>query len=309
MDNLERFIKMQNEDYSIALAEIKKGKKDSHWIWYIFPQISGLGQSFMCKKYDIRNLDEAIDFLKNQYLRDHLCEISQALLKLKTNNIKSVMYYPDNLKLQSSMTLFKKADEKLKNSFNNVFQNVLDKFYDGKDDIKTLEILEEIEKNKKKFIIREEKNEKNSLDDGKNYKITKYFHVEDKDKKEDKKDKIDEKKEYKGNNETKEKISAKKEDENEGKKAANKDDKKEENQEEKQDNKKEDIIDDKKEENIEDIKNVKKEKKKKEEKQEEKQDNKKEDKKDNKKDNEKDNKKDNEKDNKKDNKNKETKKQ
>ena len=286
MDNLERFIKMQKEDYLTALAEIKKGKKYSHWIWYIFPQISGLGQSFMCKKYDIRNLDEAIDFLKNTYLRNNLCEISQALLTLKTNNIKSVMYYPDNLKLQSSMTLFKKADEKLRNSCNNLFQNVLDKFYDGKDDIKTLEILEEIEKNKTKHIIIE-KNEKNSLDDGKNYKITKYFHVEDKNKKEGKKDKIDEKKEYKGNNETKEKISAKKEDENEGKKAANKDDKKE------------DTKDDKKEENIEDIKNVKKEKKKKEEKQEEKQDDKKDDKKDYKKDDKKNNKKDGKNENKK----------
>ena len=243
MDNLKKYIERHKEEYQIALSEIRRGKKRSHWIWYIFPQITGLGESYMCKIYDIKNLEEAIDFLKNDYLRGHLCEISQALLKLETNNIRYVMYFPDNLKLQSSMTLFKKADEKLHNICNNIFQEVLDKFFKGEDDERTLKILEEIEENKKnnRKINNREKNEKNKIDGGKNEKFIKRYHVQSKDEKEDKKtEENDIQKDIKEGKEKEEKEKKDEKNEKEDKKE-NKEDKEKEKEikEDKKINKKE----------------------------------------------------------------------
>lgn len=133
MYNLNRFIEAQKEDYNQALKEIKNGRKLTHWVWYIFPQISGLGTSDIAMYYAIENLDEAKEYLKNEYLKNNLLEISQALLDLDSNDPTEVLGYPDDLKVKSCMTLFHYADPNIA-----VFKDVIDKFYNGKFDINTI---------------------------------------------------------------------------------------------------------------------------------------------------------------------------
>lgn len=135
MASLERFLKAQENEYETALHEMKNGHKQSHWIWYIFPQLQGLGFSSMSQYYGIKDKEEAIDYMNHPILREHLLEISQALLSLDCNDPVRVMGYPDNLKLQSSMTLFSYVSDEP------VFQKVLDKFYNGQVDQATLEKL------------------------------------------------------------------------------------------------------------------------------------------------------------------------
>ena len=138
MSDLSRFIKAQETDYEQALAEIRSGHKRSHWIWYIFPQIDGLGFSSTAKYYAIKDRKEAEDYLKDDLLRDRLVEISEALLQLKSDDAGDVMGYPDDLKLRSSMTLFHEVAPEI-----DVFQKVLDKFFDGEPDQRTIELLRE----------------------------------------------------------------------------------------------------------------------------------------------------------------------
>lgn len=135
--DLSRFITSQQTDYPTALAEIKSGKKTTHWIWYIFPQIKGLGQSSPSVYYAIQSLEEARQFLAHPYLGANLIEISKALLELESNNPVGVMgTHTDAVKLRSSMTLFSIADETQP-----VFQAVLDKFFGGEPDPLTISIL------------------------------------------------------------------------------------------------------------------------------------------------------------------------
>lgn len=136
MYDLTRFIDAQERDYEKALAEIRAGHKRSHWIWYIFPQIRGLGFSNTAEYYAIKDLEEAKAYMAEPTLRNHLIEISNALLDIASNDPTEVMGYPDDLKLRSSMTLFLKAAPEL-----DIFQRVLDKFFDGIPDEKTLQIL------------------------------------------------------------------------------------------------------------------------------------------------------------------------
>lgn len=135
-DRLERFIEPQEQDYEQALKEIRNGRKVSHWIWYIFPQLRGLGKSFMSDYYGIRDLDEAKAFLQDPYLGKHLQKISEALLNLDNDNATQIMGRPDDMKLKSSMTLFACADPE-----NAVFEKVLEKFYNGHKDGRTLKML------------------------------------------------------------------------------------------------------------------------------------------------------------------------
>ena len=123
--------------YEQALSEIKGGAKRSHWMWFVFPQIKGLGYSGVSRYYEIKNLKQAKAYLKNETLRSRLIEISEALLGLKSSNANKIMGYPDNLKLKSSMTLFAEADPSC-----STFQAVLDKFYNGKKDDKTLKLID-----------------------------------------------------------------------------------------------------------------------------------------------------------------------
>ena len=136
--NLERFKRQQAGDYETALEEVRRGRKRSHWIWYIFPQLKGLGRSQMADYYGISGLEEAKAFLKDPLLHDHLVEISRALLDLLERNPERVFGWPDVLKVCSCMTLFERASE----GKEEVFSEVLEAFYGGRRDRRTLELLE-----------------------------------------------------------------------------------------------------------------------------------------------------------------------
>jgi len=136
--SIKRFLDAQMTDYDIALMEIQEGRKQSHWIWYIFPQLKGLGHSSTSEYYGIKDMAEAKEYLAEPTLRKRLLEISNALLNLPGNDAGKVMGFPDNLKLRSSMTLFAQAEPSCP-----VFQQVLDKYYGGKSDERTLALLTE----------------------------------------------------------------------------------------------------------------------------------------------------------------------
>lgn len=131
---IQRFIDAQEKSYDLALQEMKNGKKKSHYMWYIFPQIVGLGQSTTAQYYAIQSKQELANYWTNDYLKNNLCQITQALLNLDNNNISSILGYPDDLKLKSSMTLFYIYTK------NPLFKQVLDKYYQGKMDNHTLRI-------------------------------------------------------------------------------------------------------------------------------------------------------------------------
>lgn len=136
MYDLSRFLEAQNNSYDTALREIRAGRKRSHWMWYIFPQIRGLGYSAMAQHYAIRDLGEAREYLQHPLLGPRLIEISEALLALDEPDPRRVMGSPDDLKLRSCMTLFQCAAPDQP-----VFGKVLDKFYGGRPDGRTLEML------------------------------------------------------------------------------------------------------------------------------------------------------------------------
>lgn len=139
MDDLQRFIDAQESSYADALAEIKHGRKRSHWMWFIFPQLQGLGFSEMSKRYAIKNLDEAEAYINHPILGQRLIEICTELLKLEINNAYQVFGSPDDMKLRSSMTLFASLPDAYP-----VFKSVLDKFFEGAMDKTTLHLLGEI---------------------------------------------------------------------------------------------------------------------------------------------------------------------
>ena len=139
MNNLDRFIKKQNHYYEIAYKEIRKGRKESHWMWFIFPQIKGLGRSEISKYYAIKDIDEAKEYFGNLYLRNNYLNLCELLLKLKINNAEDIFGYIDSRKLHSSLTLFYIVTR------NELIMNVLDKYYLGTMDKETLRILKAYE--------------------------------------------------------------------------------------------------------------------------------------------------------------------
>jgi uncharacterized protein (DUF1810 family) len=132
---LKRFLNAQQRDYAIALTEIKTGCKRSHWMWYIFPQIAGLGYSEMARRYAIRDREEAIAYLDHPVLGKRLIEIAQALLTNPSSNATQVMGSPDDIKLRSSMTLFALLPDA-----NPVFEAVLKKYFQGEKDKATIQL-------------------------------------------------------------------------------------------------------------------------------------------------------------------------
>lgn len=133
---LERFMNAQDGAYDSALAELAEGEKRSHWIWFIFPQIAGLGHSSTAQFYAIRNLEEARAYLKHPTLGARLKACCEALLQQQGLSAHQIMGSPDDLKLRSSMTLFSVAAPE-----EAIFRQVLDKYYEGKKDSRTLDIL------------------------------------------------------------------------------------------------------------------------------------------------------------------------
>lgn len=133
---LLRFLDAQNKLYLSALSEIKKGKKESPWMWFIFPQIKGLGSCDTSKFYEIKNVDEAIAFLEHPILGKHLLEITAELINTDEKTAEEIFGNPDNEKLQSCMTLF----ATIQNS-EPIFEQVLDKYFEGSTDFHTLQLL------------------------------------------------------------------------------------------------------------------------------------------------------------------------
>ena len=148
MDNnsiLDRFITAQNSKflgdlsmYSKALSEIKAEKKTSHWMWFIFPQMDGLGFSEKSKKYSIRSSEEAIAYLQHELLGKRLIDITRSFLSIEEKSATDILGRTDALKMRSSMTLFAEVQ-----SENSLFEAVLQKFYDGEKCKRTLLLLTE----------------------------------------------------------------------------------------------------------------------------------------------------------------------
>lgn len=136
MKDLQRFLDAQERDFETAFSEIRGGRKRSHWMWYIFPQIAGLGFSYTSKLYAIKDLNEAKNFLEHPILGERLIEISKALLEIEDKTAYQIFGSPDDMKLKSSMTLFGALE-----NTDPVFQEVLDKFFDGAKDEKTLKLI------------------------------------------------------------------------------------------------------------------------------------------------------------------------
>lgn len=134
--NLQRFIDAQDRDYTIALEELRRGRKESHWIWYIFPQVAGLGFSSMSQRYAINSREEGFAYLEHPVLGARLQECATVLLQHRERKIEDIMGYPDDLKLQSSMTLFASLSPP-----DSVYHLVLHTFYAGVMDSRTIDFL------------------------------------------------------------------------------------------------------------------------------------------------------------------------
>lgn len=134
--DLERFINAHSANYQVALNEIRTGRKESHWMWYIFPQVRGLGKSYNSAYYGIDGIEEAKAYIADPILRSHLHTISEALLDLAEKDVRKIFDAYDVKKLKSCMTLFAIADPD-----NGIYQAVLDKYFEGRFDDRTVDLL------------------------------------------------------------------------------------------------------------------------------------------------------------------------
>lgn len=134
--NLNRFIDAQESAYEVAFSEIENGRKVSHWMWFIFPQIRGLANSETSRKYAIKDLHEAQQFLKHPILADRLINISKLLIQFKDKSANDIFGHPDDLKLHSCMTLFSAVPNSPP-----IFQQVIDQYFGGSKDEKTLRVI------------------------------------------------------------------------------------------------------------------------------------------------------------------------
>ncbi len=134
--DLQRFVDAQRDVYATALAELRAGRKRSHWMWFIFPQLEGLGRSEMARRYAIRSADEAAAYLAHPVLGKRLRECASAVAMHEDRDVDQIFGEPDNMKFHSSMTLF--ADVAPDEA---IFQTCLDRFFGGEPDHATIERL------------------------------------------------------------------------------------------------------------------------------------------------------------------------
>jgi uncharacterized protein (DUF1810 family) len=134
--NLSRFVQAQEQTYEQALSELRLGRKQSHWMWYVFPQLDGLGSSPITKLYSIKSEDEARAYLKHPTLGPRLHECAEAILGVDGKSAREILGSPDDLKLKSCATLFAQVWPS-----GSVFERILEKFYDGERDAATLRLL------------------------------------------------------------------------------------------------------------------------------------------------------------------------
>jgi uncharacterized protein (DUF1810 family) len=136
--DLQRFVEAQDRTYQSVLDELRVGQKRGHWMWYIFPQIKGLGVSAMAQKYAISSQEEARAYSEHPILGSRLRECTRLVMNVEERSVKQIFGYPDNLKFRSCMTLFEYSAAN-----NSIFQDALLKYYDGKPDQLTLDILKQ----------------------------------------------------------------------------------------------------------------------------------------------------------------------
>ena len=134
--DLNRFVLAQAGDYERALAEIRSGRKRSHWMWYIFPQVEGLGFSPMSRRYAVRSLDEARAYLEHPMLGPRLVECAEAALGVEGRSAREIFGSPDDMKLRSCATLFAHVSPA-----GSVFHRLLDRYFQGERDGKTLRLI------------------------------------------------------------------------------------------------------------------------------------------------------------------------
>ena len=134
--DLQRFVAAQQGVYPKALEELRRGRKESHWMWFIFPQIEGLGRSAMAQEYALSSLAEARAYLDHPLLGNRLCECTRAVLQVQGRPIEQIFGFPDHLKFHSCMTLFAKVSQE-----GAPFGEALEKYFDAEMDAKTLERL------------------------------------------------------------------------------------------------------------------------------------------------------------------------
>ena len=135
--DLARFVEAQEHDYVRALAEIRSGRKRSHWMWYVFPQFEGLGFSSTSRRYSIKSIEEATAYLHHPVLGPRLVESAQAVLAAEGRSATEIFGSPDDMKLRSSATLFARAS-----AAGSVFDQLLERYFGGEPDDKTLRLLE-----------------------------------------------------------------------------------------------------------------------------------------------------------------------
>lgn len=135
--DLDRFIDAQNGIYGQALSELKAGRKRSHWMWFIFPQIAGLGTSSMAEKYAIRSAEEAAAYLADPILGTRLLRCVDAMLSVNDRSAHDILGSPDDLKFRSSLTLFAAISD-----HGSLFHRAIDKYYAGEFDKRTVELLD-----------------------------------------------------------------------------------------------------------------------------------------------------------------------
>jgi uncharacterized protein (DUF1810 family) len=138
--DLQRFTSAQEGVYDEALAEIKNGRKTTHWMWFIFPQIDGLGSSSTTRRYAIKSLEEARRYLQHPVLGQRLAACAEAVLAVQGSSVSDIFGFPDDVKLKSSMTLFEAAA-----GAGSVFARILDQCFDGKRDERTLHLLKKLD--------------------------------------------------------------------------------------------------------------------------------------------------------------------
>ncbi|MEC5029353.1 MAG: DUF1810 domain-containing protein [Oscillatoria sp. PMC 1051.18] len=142
--NLNRFLKAQARVYDTVITELRNGRKRTHWMWYIFPQIDGLAQSATSKHYAIKSIQEAEAYLNHPLLGTRLLECTETVLAIEGRTISEIFGYPDDLKMKSSMTLFASIT-----SPNSVFLRVLGKYFQGEKDLQTLQLFRETARRRK----------------------------------------------------------------------------------------------------------------------------------------------------------------
>lgn len=134
--NLKRFLEAQNPLYPRVKAELRSGQKTGHWMWFIFPQLRGLGRSPMANEYGISSREEALAYLQHPILGERLRECTRLVHSVEGRSVNEIFGYPDDLKFRSSMTLFANVSPQ-----DQIFKHALEKFFEGEPDRLTLQLL------------------------------------------------------------------------------------------------------------------------------------------------------------------------